>query len=594
MKAPIPAVFRVYYARSSMGISLTVEVSCGEGVFPIPATLTYWGELLTPDDPFSMLGTAWGRMIPDSCREQFWQIVDNFRRTAPLMLERVLLQQNATHENAQIQQYWQALLDSMPDLPQKAQQIIQAPPDYTSLTWQWALAVAGSPGQIADYLDQVPLRDWHHASVLWLLRRAVEGDNRVWKFLWDRMHEICSSLQEEASIIAVVMGLGNSASDRAWYALEPLIAHSSPAVRAAVYNAIAALGEVRARPHLRSALTTEQDPAPIDGVIAALGRVGEAQDAASLIDYAFNHPRTRSKVKAALVQIGQDALPAIRDYLRDGIDVSLKHHLIDTLQQIGAPDVITVLREGYHRLEEFKLRRHIIRVVVELGHREGIPLLLEALGDPSEGVRTIACDGLVAHGEAAVDSLLEHFEDPPWGIERRYLAQWAAGRALARIGGNTVKQRLMELAQSYDMNLRWASLTALRHADYPDLGEWMAQQLANAPWTIQHECALYLCKYPTPQAIPELMEALRNPQPIVQEILQAAIAANGVAAIPVLQQHFDQWQAFGQRMATIHILQQIGHPAGLYLLEKLASDLDHRIAERAQEAIKQLTPGGTP
>ncbi|GIV05853.1 MAG: hypothetical protein KatS3mg016_1428 [Fimbriimonadales bacterium] len=575
-----------------MGIPLVIEVSCEESTFPIQATLTYWGELQAPDDPFSALGTAWGRMIPDACRERYWRLVDLFQRTASQMVERILLQQDATHESSQIQQYWQALLDAMPSLPQAAQQILLHPTDLTSLSWQWALAVAGSPGQIADYLDQVPLRDWHHANVLWLLRRAIEGDHFLWKFLWDRMHEICGSLQEEASLIAVVMGLGNSASDRAWHVLEPLITHPAPAVRAAVYGAVAALRETRARPHLRNALAAEQDPAPIDGVITALGSVGEAQDAALLIDYAFHHPRTRPGVTQALAQIGQKALPAIRDYLRDGFDVSLKHHLIDTLKQIGAPDVIPVLREGYHRSEEFKLRRHIMRVVVELGHQEGIPLLIEALADPSEGVRKIACDGLVAHGEAAVEPILEQFEQPLWDIERRYLAQWAAGRALARIGGDAVKQRLMELAESYDMNHRWAALTALRYADYPDLGEWMAQQLINAPWTIQHECAMYLRKYPTLEAVPALMEALRNPHAVVRDILTDAIAANGVAVIPLLQQHFERWEAFGQRLAMVNVLRQIGHPAGLSLLEKLVGDSDPRIAEKAQEAKSDIESGG--
>lgn len=575
-----------------MGIPLVIEVSCEGGNFPIQATLTYWGELQAPNDPFNAFGTAWGRMIPDACRDRYWRLVDLFQRTASRMVERVLLQQNATHENSQIQQYWQALLDAMPNLPQAAQQILLQPTDLTSLSWQWALAVAGNPGQIADYLDQVPLRDWHHANVLWLLRRAIEGDQFVWKFLWDRMHEICGSLQEEASLIAVVMGLGNSASDRAWHVLEPLITHSSPAVRTAVYGAVAALRETRARPYLRNALKTEQENAQVDSVIAALGSVGETQDATVLIDYAFHHPHTRSMVTQALVQIGQDALPAIRDYMRDGYDETLKGNLIEALKQLGTPDVIPILQERYRRLDKFHLRRRIVQAVVNLGHPEGIPLLVEALGDPSEGVRKIACDGLVGHGEAAVEPILEQFEQPLWDIERRYLAQWAAGRALARIGGDTVKQRLMELAQSYDMNHRWAALTALRYADYPDLGEWMAQQLIGSPWTIQHECAMYLRRYPTLEAVPALMEALRNPHAVMQDILPAAIAANGVAVIPLLQQHFEEWKAFGQRLAMVNVLRQVGHPAGLSLLEELANDPDPRIAERAQEAKNHIESGG--
>ncbi len=92
-------------------------------------------------------------------------------------------------------------------------------------------------------------------------------------------------------------------------------------------------------------------------------------------------------------------------------------------------------------------------------------------------------------------------------------------------------------------------------------------------------------------AIPVLMEELRQADTAVLEILEVAIVANGVAAIPILQQHRSEWQAFGQRKAIVSILKQIGHPAGRPLLEELAQDSDPRIAEAAREAIKHIETG---
>jgi HEAT repeat protein len=508
------------------------------------------------------------------------------------MMERVLFQQNASHEVPEIQQVWQALLDAMPTLPQTAQQVLQEPADPTSLTWEWAIATAGTAQQIADLMHQHPLHEWHLAHQWWLLARGIAGDRSVWKFLWERIHEICHALQEDASLIAVAVGLGNSGSDRAWHALEPMLVHQSPTVRAAVYGAVATLGETRARDYLRKALTNEQEPPVVESVIEALGSVGETQDASAIIDYAFQHRHFRTAVVQALVRMGSAALPAIRDYLRDGYDDTLKERLIDALQQIGTAEVLPVLNEGYHRLESDKLRRQIVQAVGALGHPEGIPLLVAALGDRSERIRTLASDGLIRFGEAAVEPLLEHLEHPQWDRERYYLARWAAGRTLARIGGDTVKQRMQELVDSYDMNLRWVALTTLRYADYPDLGNWIAQKLPNSPWTIQHECAIYLWKYPTLEAIPLLMEELRNPHAALTELLEAAVAANGVAAIPILQQGFEQWKAYRQRMGIVNILHRIGHPAGLTLLSQLVQDTDPRIAKRAHEVYQEILGAG--
>ncbi|MFN3690891.1 MAG: HEAT repeat domain-containing protein, partial [Fimbriimonadales bacterium] len=407
---------------------------------------------------------------------------------------------------------------------------------------------------------------------LWLLRRAIQGDNTVWKFLWDVLPTLRDTLQESESLVAVAMGLGQSNSDRAWDTLEPMLTHADPAVRAAAVAAVGSLREMRARDHLRTALHGEPEAAVITQVIAALGAIGEAQDADALINYALLQPRYREAVRNALATLAAVAIPPIHNALRTTFDDTLRELLIDALRQIHLPEVVPPLSWAALHADNIKVRQQAVQALAELPYESVIPALVQALGDVSERSRTIALDALVQFGEAAVEPLLESLENPPWSPERRYLAQWAAARALARIGGETVKQRLVDLADSYDLNQRWVALTALRYADYPDLHETIIQHIPSSPWVIQHECALYLRKYPSLDAIPALMDELRQPDAATQEILEAAIVANGVAAIPILQRHSSEWQAFGQRKAIVSILKQIGHPAGLRLLEELAQD----------------------
>lgn len=573
-----------------MSVKAVIEVGCAEGRYPIEVELRFWGELNAPADPFSALGTAWGRMIPDECRQSYQRFLRAFESSALLMLERVLLQSSAFHENQQIALIWQAVIDALPDVSQKAQEILATAHTDTTAT-EWAIAVAGTEGQIADYLEQHPIREWHPANVQWLLRRALSGDRGVWKFLWEVLPQLRDGLQETASLVALAMGLGQSRSDRAWDTLEPLLNHSDIGVRTAAIEAVGALREPRARPYLRQALQNEPEAHVKETIIRTLGAVGEECDAVDLIDYALHHPSYRAVVRDALVQLGTTALTPIQDALRDTFDNTLCELLVDALHRMRIREAVPILSRVAQHAVSSKVRLRAVEALADLHFEEGIPALIVALGDVSERIRQVAVESLIRFGESAADTLLEHIETPSWSAETRYLAQWAAVRVVARIGGETVKQRLQSLAASYDMNQRWAALTAIRYADYPDLSEWVAQQIPNAPWTIQHECALYLHKYPHVETIPILMEELRNPHAAMQELLEAAVAANGVAAIPILQRHFEQWQTFTQRLALTRILRKIGHPAGTPLLERLAEDPDERIAKEARKAMQHISTG---
>lgn len=573
-------------------ISVLVELSCGGGAHPVPIPIAYWGQVFASSDPFSeSLGTAFARMVPQECYERYRQTVEALEASVSLMMERVLLQGHAFHNDSTLRSCWQTFLDACEQAESTAQEILQSSTNLSA--YEWAVAVAGSPAMLADYLDSRPLREWARGNQLWLLRRAISGDQRVWKFLWDELPAIRDSLQETASLTALAMGLGQSQSDYAWDTLEPLLAHADASVRAAAVDAVGQLGEKRALGLLRQKLYDRSEPPPvIDAVVRTLGIVGEPSDAGNLIQFAFERYTHRSAACEALIQLGNNALGAIEDALRDLPDDTMKEVLLQALQGIATPEVVPLLARVARHSDSDRLRLRAVQALRTLSYEASIPPLIQALDDQHYRIHQEASEAIVERGDTLTNHLLDALQNPQqWCSKTRFAAQWSVARALAKIGGDAVKQSLMELAEGYDLNQRWAALTALRYADYPDLSLWMAEQLRGSVWTIQHECALYLIKHPNPETIPALMEALNNPSPILREIFERAIAENQLTAIPVLRKHFHEWGTFPQKQSLIRILRQIGHPACRPMLEELAQDDDERISRAANEALDAIPTG---
>lgn len=318
----------------------------------------------------------------------------------------------------------------------------------------------------------------------------------------------------------------------------------------------------------------------------------DTEDPGGLIEYAYHHPSSRAAVRDLLIQLGNKALGAIEDALRDLPDDTMKEVLLQALQGIATPEVVPLLARVARHSDSDRLRLRAVQALRTLSYEAVIPPLIQALDDQHYRIRQEAFEAIVERGDTLTNHLLDALQNPQqWRSETRFAAQWSVARALAKIGGDAVKQSLMELAEGYDLNQRWAALTALRYADYPDLSLWMAEQLRGSVWTIQHECALYLIKHPNPETIPALMEALNNPSPMLREVLERAVAENQLAAVPKLQRHFHEWTAFPQKQSLVRILRQIGHPACRSMLEELAQDDDERISREANEALDAIPTG---
>ncbi|MEN3001653.1 MAG: HEAT repeat domain-containing protein [Armatimonadota bacterium] len=514
------------------------------------------------------------------------------------MLERVLLQGQVRLENGpylmERQMLWQALLDERDHLLHQAREMAAHSLNPQLRLSEWLIAAGGSNEAVADWCDQVALGRWEPADQLWCLYRAIRGDRYLWKFLWDALPAIVGRLQDVESLVTVALSLGETGSDRAWHTLEPLLCHSAPAVRSAAATAVGALQETRAREPLRRMVQREVEQAVRAEAVRALGAVGNRDDAALIVDVAFRHPVYRDAARDALVTLRLEALPELEVALENEIDDSLREWAVSVLEQIGTVDCVPLLRRAVERDEKSKVRLAAIQALRRLGFAEGIPALIHALGDPSEHIRTVCVEALVELGEAAVEPLVEALCDPFWDYARRFLAQWAAARALGRIGGEKVTSALQQALLSdsiYNPTNRWAVLTALRYTNAPDLASLFADQLGNAPWAIQHEAALYLREYPRVESLHALIEGLKEQELMVPMLCRQAIAKLGVDAIPQLKQALEEEKNFNLRLNIARVLGDIGHPAGLSILRELESDPDERVRAAAADSIQRIERG---
>ncbi|MFN3691170.1 MAG: hypothetical protein ACK4UU_09625, partial [Fimbriimonadales bacterium] len=139
-----------------MTTTAIVEVACAGGRQPVEVRLYAWGEVETPDEPFNQFGRAWGRMLPDECHQQYLRVREALESSASLMVERVLLQQQASHDDSNVARLWHSLLDALPNAEQAARaQLAAAYPDTPEA--EWAVAVAGTQAQLADFLEAHPI-----------------------------------------------------------------------------------------------------------------------------------------------------------------------------------------------------------------------------------------------------------------------------------------------------------------------------------------------------------------------------------------------------------------------------------------------------
>lgn len=101
--------------------------------------------------------------------------------------------------------------------------------------------------------------------------------------------------------------------------------------------------------------------------------------------------------------------------------------------------------------------------------------------------------------------------------------------------GGEILPFLWEALTGPSEDVRWAALRVLAEMDAPPI-EWFIWMLADRSPLIRQAAALGLVRHPHSRALPALVEALADPDPLAADLAMRALIAQGERAAPVLLQ----------------------------------------------------------
>jgi HEAT repeat protein len=198
-------------------------------------------------------------------------------------------------------------------------------------------------------------------------------------------------------------------------------------VRRAACEALGAIGDPQAIPHLAQALQDEAWEV-CKAACEALGAIGDPQAIPPLLQALQDEDRSvRAAACKALGKIGDpQAIPPLLQALQDEA-WWVRAEACEALGAIGDPQAIPPLLQALQD-EARSVRKAACWALGAIGDPQAIPPLLQALQDEDWLVRRAACEALGAIGDPqAIPPLLQALQDEAWWVRK------AACEALWRI-----------------------------------------------------------------------------------------------------------------------------------------------------------------
>jgi len=248
----------------------------------------------------------------------------------------------------------------------------------------------------------------------------------------------------------------------------------------------------------------------------------------------------------------------------------------------------------------------------EIGDRQALPALLEALEDKEWWVREAAEGALRKIGPPALPAPLEALKDKDWQV------RWAAAEALGRIGDLQALPALLEALKDKDWQVRWAAAWALGEIADPQAipaliqalkdEEWLVRQAAaealgkigppalpallealkDKVWWARWAAAEALGKIGDPQALPALLEALKDENSLVRKAAAEALGRIGdPQALPALLEALKD-EDRSVRRAAVWALREIGDPQAIPALIQALKDEEWVVRQAAAEALGEI------
>jgi HEAT repeat protein len=360
-------------------------------------------------------------------------------------------------------------------------------------------------------------------------------------------------------------------------ALIEILTNPNERVRSAACTALGQIGDISAIPALRVHAEVMQDArqalTKLGGtsmsLLEAAGTLAEQSQWGVLC-----RALTSNLVRAAIVQLGNSAVPALIVALRDD-DPKIRQAACTALGQIGDPSPVPALIAC---LDQQDISEAAANALVQIG-KPAVPALIRAITRPSSRVRCAACTALGQIGDtAAVPVLIQRLEDADSNVRS------AACTALGQIGDAAAIPALRVHAELME---------EARHALYKLGGTSMSLQEAVRTLSEQNQWgvlsrALTSNKFRDAivqlgsSAVPALIDVLRDVDPKIRQAACNALGQIGdPSAIPALIACLGDVETTD---AAINALVHIGKPALPTLIEALTSP-SNRVRSAACTAL---------
>ncbi|MDX9991937.1 MAG: HEAT repeat domain-containing protein, partial [Anaerolineales bacterium] len=133
---------------------------------------------------------------------------------------------------------------------------------------------------------------------------------------------------------------------------------------------------------------------------------------------------------------------------------------------------------------------------------------------------------------------------------------------------------LYKLLESPDPEQRWWAIRAIAECEpAPQTSLYLLAALADDSSQVRQAAALAFCHQPDPQAIPALIRALSDPNPLVASLAGNALTLLKADALPRLMAALENEQNPTARRGIVRSLAEIGDPIAIpSLMKALASD----------------------
>lgn len=246
----------------------------------------------------------------------------------------------------------------------------------------------------------------------------------------------------DASVRArAARALGRIGDARAASALVDSMSDPSPEVRFSTASALSAIGAERALPAL---VEHHDDPNPDVRrvVVEAIGEYGGLEQLTMLVEALGDDAAdVRETAMYSLLDLMSRAPEGRGQVVRKGI--------VDTIRSNDAADVVPPLADIVERTNRTEPRRNATwllgRVTGEAHRERAIRVLVAALDDADDSIRSVAASSLAAiGGMAAEKALLDVIDDRDLSDEARSRAVTTLGR----IGSESALDRLRRLVES--------------------------------------------------------------------------------------------------------------------------------------------------